>query len=335
MQDSKIEWTDKTWNPVTGCTKVSQGCKNCYAERMYERFNGKGSFKNVQMHPEKLSEPLKWRNPARIFVNSMSDLFHESVTFDFIDMVFAVMALCPQHTFQVLTKRSARMLEYFKSREDYEQIEEAAAVIVSVHADQCFVQERRKIDGKFCSFPSNKLKQHITDAGWYSHVTFVDLGDGDYDKEHEFIYEGTRPFPNIWIGVSVENMDVAERMEHLAEVDAAVKFLSCEPLLGPIELPIDASDGSCFFDWIIVGGESGPGARPMHPDWVRSVRDQCAMNGAAFFFKQWGEYAPEWANKRVSVVYKGIGYEMGKLGKKKAGRLLDGNEYNAFPQTPF
>lgn len=226
MNNSKIEWTDKTWNPVTGCTKVSQGCKNCYAERMYERFHGKGSFRTVTCHTDRLSIPLKWKKPAMIFVNSMSDLFHPDVPFEFVRQVLATIHDTPTHTYQVLTKRPARMVEFFK---------------------------------------------------WLKNSSLM------------------VNFPNLWLGVSVENQAAAdERIPLLMQVPAAVRFLSCEPLLGPVDistyLPAPYYPGR--IDWVIVGGESGPGARPMHPDWARSLRDQCDWSKTAFFFKQWGTYGP-------------------------------------------
>lgn len=325
MQDSKIEWTDRTWNPVTGCTKVSQGCKHCYAERIYERFHGKGSFKNVISHDERLQQPLKWKKPSMIFVNSMSDLFHEDVPWNFIYKVFEIMHLARWHTFQVLTKRSERLHElndiYFH------------------------------------------LKRNYPDA--------------------------TFPSKNVWIGVSVEDQKAAdERIKHLISCQAAVIFLSCEPLLGPLDLTDIGLDGcGCNvlsgiadpipipfnkIDWVILGGESGPGARPMHPDWAKSVRNQCETYGVPFFFKQWGEYythsfllnesrdpvfrmfrdKQHWINKATTWVRGGrcisvdgreckIGRDfdecsypvaiMDKIGKKKAGRLLDGREHNEFP----
>jgi protein gp37 len=236
MQASKIEWTDRTWNPVTGCTKVSQGCKNCYAEKMHERFNGKGSFRNVQERPERLHQPLKWKTPSKIFVNSMSDLFHEDVSFDFLYDVFLVMKKAKHHTFQILTKRPDIALKFF------------------------------------------------------NHYAYIN-------------YE----LPNVWLGVSVEDQKTAdERIPILLHLPATVRFLSCEPLLEKINistiriyLPLE---GSVMFhrrkligskiDWVICGGESGHAARPMHPDWVRTLRDQCKATNVPFFFKQWGEYMP-------------------------------------------
>jgi protein gp37 len=282
MNKSKIEWSDRTWNPVTGCTKVSQGCKNCYAERLYERFNGHGSFKNVLTHSERLQQPLKWKQPSKIFVNSMSDLFHEDVPFDFIDKVFMVMALCKQHTFQILTKRPARMMEYFTDH------------------------------------PANILKP------------------------------GFLPLQNVWLGVSVEDQATAdERIPLLLQVPAAVRFLSCEPLLGPINIlecwfwkgQMSADGLSKKFThqlhWVICGGESGPGARPMHPDWARGLQVQCETAGVPFFFKQWGEWTSEYpqgtslANRKQTYQH---GLSFYKVGKKAAGNLLDGQQHLSFPK---
>ena len=223
MGRTKIEWTEKTWNPVTGCTKVSQGCKHCYAEVMHERFNMPGSFKNVTCHEDRLTIPIKWKKPSLIFVCSMADLFHESVPFEFIDEVFYVMAGCAQHTFQVLTKRPERMRQYF------------------MHVAEMFDQ--------------------------------ISLEFG--------------PLSNVWIGVSVEDQKAAdERIPILLQVPAAVRWLSCEPLLGEVNILKRLSG----IDWIVVGGESGHGARRMDPDWVRQVHGQCVMTNTPFFFKQWGEY---------------------------------------------
>jgi protein gp37 len=318
MNNSKIEWTDKTWNPVTGCTKVSQGCKNCYAEKIYERFNGKGSFKNVQCHEDRLTQPLRWKKPSMIFVNSMSDLFHEDVPFIFIDAVFRVMADVNHHTYQVLTKRVKRMLDFFE------------------------------------------WKESIFNIPW-------------------------QPSPNVWLGVSIEDQQSAdERIPLLLEVPAAVHFLSCEPLLGPVNLEaigyadqrgLNAITGETKFysedngevdsywgssiNWVICGGESGHNARPMHPYWARSLRDQCSAACVPFFFKQWGEWMPDKecktaddydstpAAKTVELIdangkhdneillkqHWPITYRVLKVGKKRAGRLLDGVEHNAFPQT--
>lgn len=233
-----IEWTDATWNPVTGCTKITRGCDNCYAARFSERFRSVpghhfSSGFDLTLRPERLEQPLQWRRPKMIFVNSMSDLFHKNVPFAFVDRVFETMESADWHTFQVLTKRSSLMREYLKRR----------------------YGERR----------------------------------------------GPR---HIWCGVSVEDRQAKSRLEHLRSARAGVRFLSIEPLIGSLGV-IDLTG----IDWVIVGGESGPGARPLHQDWVRSVRDQCVAQRVAFFFKQWGGIRP-----------------------KSGGRELDGREWSEFPE---
>ena len=225
-----IEWTDKTWNPTTGCNKVSPGCKFCYAEAITKRFhnNFPDGF-NFAMHPERMNEPLKWRKPSRVFVNSMSDLFHEEMPLDFLVQVFEVMQRADQHVFQILTKRHERLLEL-------------APLL---------------------------------------------------------------PWPdNVWMGVSVENQKYAHRVDYLRQTPAKVRFLSCEPLLGPLEL--DLTD----IHWVITGGESGPKHRPIEADWVRSIRDQCRQENVAFFHKQWGGFR-----------------------SKSKGRELDGLLYEEVPDA--
>jgi protein gp37 len=231
--DSNIEWTEFTWNPVTGCIKLSQGCKNCYAERMAKRLKAMGSERYVQgfkptLHWDLVDAPLSWRKPRLVFVNSMSDLFQDDVPEQFISRVFDSMAASPQHTFQILTKRSERLREM-----------------------------------------ASRL-----------------------------------PWPtNVWMGVSIEDARVVNRAVDLASVPAAVRFLSCEPLIGPLEsLPLKN------IDWVIVGGESGPRAREMKSTWVKAIRRQCRMNQVAFFFKQWGG-----------------------VRKDLTGRLLDGRTYDEMP----
>ena len=211
--NSHIEWTDATWNPVTGCTKVSPGCKHCYAERLAHRLQrmGQANYKNgfrITLQPQMLEVPLRWRSPKRIFVNSMSDLFHEDVPSEYVCAVYEVMTRADWHQFQVLTKRSKR------------------------------------------------LREMSRDLPWPSH---------------------------IWQGVSVENGAYTDRIDDLRATHAAVKFLSLEPLIGPLP-KLDL----CGIDWVIVGGESGPGARPMREEWVIDIRDQCVQQDTAFFFKQWG-----------------------------------------------
>lgn len=230
---SDIEWTEMTWNPVTGCTKVSQGCKHCYAERMAHRLKAMGVQRyrdgfRVTLQEDLIEEPLRWRRPRRVFVNSMSDLFHENVPEDFIRRVFQVMEACPRHTFQILTKRAERLEEL-----------------------------------------GSKLP-------WA---------------------------PNIWMGVSVENESALSRVGHLARVPAHTRFLSCEPLLGPLP-SLDLRE----IQWVIVGGESGPGARPMKQEWVERILETCQEAKVPFFFKQWGG-----------------------VRKKRNGRELHGQTYDEFP----
>lgn len=235
---SAIEWTDATWNPVTGCTKISAGCDHCYAERFSERFRGVKGHPFAQgfdltLRPDRLEQPLRWRQPRMIFVNSMSDLFHKNVPIEFTARVFDAMEAAHWHTFQVLTKRSSLMRDFLKAR--------------------------------------------------YS----------------------AAPGPlHIWCGVSVEDGSKLSRVRHLQQSPAGTRFLSIEPLLGPVG--VVSLEG---IDWVIVGGESGPKARPMEADWVRTIRDQCRQSGVAFFFKQWGGLRP-----------------------KDGGRKLDGREWNQFPK---
>ena len=231
---SKIEWTETTWNPVTGCTKISYGCKHCYAERMSKRLQAMGMEKyrrgfEVVVHDSVLQEPLKWKNPTLVFVNSMSDLFHKAVPTEFVQSVFGVMNQASQHTFQVLTKRPGRV---------------------------------KQIDARL---------------DWA---------------------------PNIWLGTSVESERWLDRLDRLKATGASTKFLSLEPLLRPLP-DLDLSG----IDWVIVGGESGPGARPMDAEWVREIRDNCVDSNVPFFFKQWGG-----------------------VFKKRTGRTLDGRTWDEMPQ---
>ncbi len=235
---SAIEWTDATWNPMTGCTKVSAGCDNCYAERFAERWRGTPNhpFENgfdLTLRPERLAQPLEWKKPRMIFVNSMSDLFHKEVPKEFIDRVFDTMEQANWHIYQVLTKRSSLMQKYINQR-----------------------------------------------------------------------YQDAPVPPHMWFGVSVEDSKAKSRIEHLRKSNCSIRFLSIEPLIGRVgEMNLEG------ISWVIVGGESGPGARPMDIDWVTDIRDQCLESGVAFFFKQWGGRTP-----------------------KAGGRLLDGREWNEFPE---
>ena len=236
MAVSSIEWTSATWNPVTGCTKISPGCAHCYAERMAKRLRAMGqeNYRNgfeLTLQPQMLEKPLSWKKPMLVFVNSMSDLFHKFVPDDYIEAVFDVMRRAHWHQFQVLTKRSSRLARL--------------------------------------------------------------AGSLDWPK-------------NVWMGVSVENQEYEFRIDHLRGTPAAVKFLSLEPLLGPLpSLDLDR------IDWVIVGGESGPGARPCEKEWVTEIRDQCQAAEVPFFFKQWGG-----------------------VNKKRTGRLLEGQIWDELPATP-
>ncbi len=361
-----IEWTDATWNIVTGCSVVSPGCTNCYAMRLagtrlqhhpsragLTTASKAGSVSSspkgdrptkhvwngqVRFNAEWLTQPLRWTRPRRIFVAAHGDLFHEGVTDDWLDQIFAVMALSPQHTFQVLTKRPERMREYLAPL------------------------NQRRADGLGRSVIALGYKDPLECLPW--------------------------PLPNVWLGVSVEDQARAdERIPPLLATPAAVRWISAEPLLGPVDLDaIPSSPGATTYklfgplsgycqrhwprtdcacerqqprlDWVVAGGESGPGARPMHPDWARQLRDQCAAAGVPFLFKQWGEWAPgenagstvgravetaDWFNeawdfKRLTAATAAaqtIDEEptLYRAGKKAAGRYLDGVLHDAFPEV--
>jgi protein gp37 len=289
MGQTGIEWTDKTWNPVVGCRRISEGCRHCYAKTLHDQRHkafkeGKKvpaqyakPFEQVQLMPDRLRDPLSWRKPCRVFVNSVSDLFHEDVNFEFIDRVFTTMALAKQHTFQVLTKRPERMREYF------------------------------------AGYRKSPVMPSLG-------VTFKDLPPDDICREGGTLIA---PLPNVWLGVSVENQAAAdERIPHLLATPAAVRFLSCEPLLGPVDLEeiriplagesfmtrsaLHGTDGlnkgketpgrDKRIDWCIVGGESGPGSRPMHVEWARSLVRQCEAASVACFVKQLGSCASDPVN---------------------------------------
>lgn len=269
MTKTKIEWTDEVWNPVTGCTKVSAGCKNCYAERIFQRPYPGRAFTDVRCHPERLDAPLHWRKSRMIFVNSMSDLFHEDVPDEFIDQIFDVMASANQHTFQVLTKRAVRMQKYVLAR----------------------LAKKQAYADKFDLCPTEAMRNSPA-AKWARE-------------------DAARVPAYIWLGVSVEDQATAdERIPLLLQTPAAVRWISAEPLLAPINLSthdignlywLSALTGRAHImhdggmpaaptygklDWVVTGGESGPNARPSHPDWFRSLRDQCRNTGVRFFMKQ-------------------------------------------------
>ncbi|OYZ43479.1 MAG: hypothetical protein B7Y31_03830 [Novosphingobium sp. 16-62-11] len=367
--NTKIEWADATVNAVNGCSVTSPGCTNCYAMKQAHRFDARRGLTTktnggmvwtgeVRLNEKQLLQPLSWKRPRRIFWNAHGDLFHESVPNEWIDRVMAVCALTPQHTHMILTKRSARMREYCLSR-----------------------------------------------FGGPGEEFLIDQIEALVEFEFDAGREPGKPLPNVWLGVSVEDQTRAdERIPDLLATPAAVRFLSCEPLLGPVDLRwiaepdedkdgvIDALLGCNWIDngrgeefrpvrpghqdrvmhrwvcspeadilanrklnWVIAGGESGPGARPMHPDWARSLRDQCAAAGVPFHFKQWGEWVsvydrdrddPEWNKvpkpgdwdrKRWLNLAGGQGFHgdklnmMRKVGKKAAGRLLDGVTHDGVP----
>jgi protein gp37 len=348
MGKSKIEWTERTWNPTIGCNKVSAGCKNCYAEVMHRRL--------MKMQPEKYSRPflngafphepsleipLHWKKPQRIFVNSMSDLFHEKVPLEFIAQVFAVMYIAEQHTFQILTKRPERMLSVLTNKDFSELVNQQANIFY------------------------NKYVRELSEAIFFDEET-------------------KPPLKNVWLGVSCENQETAdERTPILLQIPAAIRWVSAEPLLGEIDFlnvnsggkylnvlsrrysenkNHNAHDGTYMdfglanygkIDWVVAGGESGPGARPMHPDWVRKIRDDCKAAGVPFLFKQWGAWIPVYQHCAAGVTYvdgdvqftkfktreieSGIDgvrpYHVLRMGKKLSGRLLDGVLHDEYPEV--
>lgn len=345
MSASRISWTDETWNPLVGCAHVSPGCDNCYAARessgrlrdlpVYEGIAEDGRFTGkVRLLPERLYQPLRWSKPRRVFVNSMSDLFHPDVPDGYVAQVFAVMALAPRHTFQMLTKRAGRMASLLSAPSFASTVARAADDIVA-DPDSPVAQRR---GGRVPATPS-----------------LWETDDAPVVR---------LPLPNVWLGTSVEDQKRAElRVPKLLASPAAVRFLSCEPLLGAIDLspwlPTPSVPRSQQhtqppgLDWIICGGESGPGARPMHPQWARDLRDRCGRAEVAFHFKQWGEWAAVNDGARGSdlrffadtgssdLVRDGDGDPfctdsdyalMRRVGKKSAGRLLDGRTWTEFPR---
>ncbi len=304
---TQIEWTDETWNPLVGCKAVSPGCDHCYAAReasgrlsglpLYSGLAVGGEFTGeVRLAPERLDQPLRWKRPRRIFVNSMSDLFHPGVPDEFRTQVFDIMAKAVQHTFQVLTKRPQEMAKWVQEYYD--------CADCGSHVSTC----------RYCP-----------------------------------------PLPNVWLGVSIENDRYTFRADHLRDTPAAVRFLSLEPLLGPVP-SLDLAG----IDWVIVGGESGPKARPMHPQWARDIRDRCVAENVAFLFKQWGEWAPgkgvtsgSYLSGDLRVARQGIYLDVNgrardtnelntfkaptdwaqiaRFGKQGAGRELDGRTWDEYP----
>lgn len=307
-RETGITWTNVTWNPVTGCSKVSEGCAHCYAEREWARLSANPKlpdyfgrkFSNIMCHERRLDQPIRWKRPRMIFVNSMSDLFHEDVPFEFIDKVFTVMAVTPHHTYQILTKRPKRMKEYVERR-------------------------------------------------------FLKL-------------ESIVPLKNVWLGVTAENQETAnERIPILLDTPASLRFVSVEPMVGSINLDMMIVQDTGRFrgivsslmgkktlwdtknligeedinklDWVICGGESGPKARPIDPEWIKSLRDQCRFTDTPFFFKQWGEYIDLSQVTSPDLQIKGDTYSLlsngaltlWRCGKKAAGNMIDGEIIEMFP----
>ncbi|MDM8011751.1 MAG: phage Gp37/Gp68 family protein [Parasphingorhabdus sp.] len=350
---TKIEWTDETWNPITGCTVKSAGCRDCYAMTLagtrlknhpsragLTRQNAAGKHiwtGEVRFNEAWLDQPLKWKKPRMIFVCAHGDLFHESVPDEWIDRVFAVMSLCQQHVFQVLTKRADRMREYVLSRVAMQGNIGGCAVALALQLG------KQVSGGVTTTYPAKS------------------------DMVRDLVIERVRNIlPNVWLGTSVEDQEAAdERITDLLETPAAVRWLSCEPLLGSIDFDdiwwqravrdaiAGVVDYDSAIDWVVLGGESGNTARPMHPDWARQIRDQCEAADVPFFFKQWGEYAPHPSGEEVTIrqfhnSIRYVGIETGeckphpdrhtdetmrRMGKKKAGRQLDGRTHDAFPQV--
>jgi len=361
-----IEWTDATWTPIRArrfdpakgkvrighhCEHVSEACRNCYAEGINRRLGTGLDYKpgyhdsgavEVFLDEDMLTRPLRWKKPRMIFVCSMTDLFARFVTDEMIDKVFAVMALCPQHTFQVLTKRPERMRAYFRGLDE-----------------RCFHQN---------DYLTTPWARRDSVAKMIGEIA-LSVGKPDLLGKVKQL-----PLPNVWLGTSVEDQATAdERIPELLATPAAVRFVSAEPLLGPVDLYNgdpdprlnghrasktfigewwEPGDGSKApprrgVDWVIAGGESGPSARPCHPDWARSLRDQCAAAGVPFFWKQWGEFAPfdapttPYAKVIAEIQIDGTerctnfgtpqGALMSRVGKKAAGALLDGKEHREFP----
>lgn len=347
-QKTGIEWTEATWNPIRGCSRVSSGCRNCYAETVAKRFSGPGQpyegliakggqwNGSVMVAWHKLDEPCRWTKPRMIFVNSMSDLFHPAVSFDLVAGIFGIMAAASWHTFQILTKRPERMLEFFQwlDRQPERRLYDTADL-----------QEK---------FPGSDWRPFF--MAQRAAETLPESGDG-----LRVDIKGQWPLPNVWLGVSVEDQATAdERIPLLLEAPAEVRWISAEPLLGPVELtringcPVDDRymESGCVdalrcthpsrIDWVVVGGESGPGARPMHPEWARSIRDQCRWAGVSFLFKQWGEFAPSPDGGLPDDLPESASHyfdephppgKTWRFGKKRAGRLLDGRAWNGYPEV--
>jgi protein gp37 len=333
--NTQIEWTEATWNPITGCSLASPGCTNCYAMQLAgtrlahipsragltREVNGNHVWTGeVRFNEQWLDQPLRWKRPRMIFVCAHGDLFHESVPDEWIDKAFAVMALAPQHTFQVLTKRAGRMRDFFRETTGW----------------------RARIAELLNELKPSPLWNGNVYQGWQN------------------LHGRPDGLSNVWLGVSVEDQSRAnERIPDLLATPAAIRWISAEPLLGPVNI-IDAMwarDGfssiHATIDWVVCGGESGTKARPMHPDWARNLRDQCKDSDTPFFFKQWGEFIPcvtdddghglrcypdgaecqAFFEETKAPILSAHGREFWRIGKKRAGRLLDGVEHNGMPEV--
>ncbi|HEV7323559.1 MAG TPA: phage Gp37/Gp68 family protein [Bosea sp. (in: a-proteobacteria)] len=353
MAETSIEWTERSWNPIVGCTIVSPGCTNCYAMGMADRFkdvyrgrkwagmpaeamtrrvNGKAVWTgHLTLAPDHiLTEPLRRRKPTTYFVNSMGDLFHEDTPEEWIDLVIAIMALCPQHTFQILTKRGERMRKHMSPTT-------SIPMLGRLPLERVHIAAAGDIEGENGLFEA--LKRYGNLYSLYCSVPW--------------------PLPNVWLGISAEDQRHAdERVHELLATPAAVRFVSNEPALGPVDYTrlqlaygrwLNALTGELWtpghagensfttrgpkLDWIIVGGESGRDARPMHPDWPRRIRDACVSSGTAFFFKQWGDYLPAGQTMANGRPWNpGCGSSL-RGTKAIVGRFLDGVEHNAMPEA--
>lgn len=371
---TKIEWATDTWNPITGCTPISEGCQNCYASRMSKRLAGRCGYEKdnpfrVTRHPDKMDEPFRWRKPRRIFVCSMGDLFHPDVEDWMLDEIFGVILGCrilnntPDHVFMVLTKRPDRMQSYFAARTPVELLRSWA------DACPCYTDD-----------PDVTVEDVVYSATCHDWDQNGRNSNGSEYKPWGYL-DRVWPLPNLWLGVTAENQARAdERIPFLLQIPAVKRFVSIEPVLGPVDLtkipwiedPIIPGDrrnalheiwDPAFpirltrhkIDWIICGGETGIGARPLHPQWAQSLRDQCQAAEAPFFFKSWGDWqngsALDTNAKHLIVLRNGETVEpgnepsitqrdnwqylrpvmMARVGKKKTGRLLDGQEWSQSP----
>lgn len=357
MADSMIGWTGKCWNIIGGCTNESTGCLNCWSRKLVgtrfrenPRYDGltvvRGDGKphwtgKISLFEDRLEEPMHWRKPQLVFVASQADLFHPGVPEEFIDRAFAIMALCPHHTFQILTKRPQRMREYLS---DEHEVQERIATALGKMLDGQWIWNEGK---RF----RNRIERMI--GLFYGYETESDEDTGEeYDVQSA---ETVWPLRNVWLGTSTENQETFDkRAPELLDIAWPVHWLSIEPQVGSIVIP---DNYLRELEWIVLGGESGTGARPMHPDWARSVRDQCEATGIPFFFKQTGEWlgwqhqwGPFWKSIRgdevdshawpditgeepegwIADLHDDVVYQW--VGKKAAGDILDGKRYQQFPR---